>query len=147
MSHEERYGVRDKAYSAWHRRGSVRRFVGIDQAQLLSMIDVDGAMYVEYDQQDKEPACPHRSGPRRRTASQERYRDSSSRHAGEPPGIPCPIPAGRQSQPRGSRLPRYLRVPGSPGMAQASERMARVVTSAVRGRVATGPPVVNQPHR
>ena len=52
---EERFGTRDLTYSAWHRRGSVRRFVGIDRAQLLSMIDVDGAMYVEFDHEEKEP--------------------------------------------------------------------------------------------
>ncbi len=55
MSHEERFGTRDRTYSAWHRRGSVRRFVGIDRAQLLSMIDVDASLYVEFDHEDKEP--------------------------------------------------------------------------------------------
>lgn len=52
---EERYGVRDRAYSAWHRRHSTRRFVGIERAQLLSMIDLDAALYVEYDDSSKEP--------------------------------------------------------------------------------------------
>ncbi len=52
---EERYNTRDRSYSAWHRRGSTRRFVGIDRAQLLSMIDLDGAVYVEFDHEDKEP--------------------------------------------------------------------------------------------
>jgi len=52
---EERFGTRERTYSAWHRRGSVRRFVGIDRAQLLSMIDLDGALYVEFDHEDKEP--------------------------------------------------------------------------------------------
>ena len=46
---EEIYGTRDRAYSAWHRRGSTRRYVGIDRAQLLAMIDLDAALYVEYD--------------------------------------------------------------------------------------------------
>lgn len=52
---EERYGSRDRAYSAWHRRHSIRRYVGIEQAQLLAMIDLDAALYVEYDDQTKEP--------------------------------------------------------------------------------------------
>ena len=52
---EERYGFRDQAYSAWHRRLSTRRFIGIEKAQLLSMIDLDACLYVEYDNGTKEP--------------------------------------------------------------------------------------------
>ena len=52
---EERYGTRDRAYSAWHRRKSTRRFVGIEHAQLLAMIDLDASLYVEYDDGTKEP--------------------------------------------------------------------------------------------
>lgn len=52
---EEKYGQRDRAHSAWHRRGHTRRFVGIDRAQLLAMIDLDAAPYVEYDNGTKEP--------------------------------------------------------------------------------------------
>lgn len=52
---EERYGTRDRTYSAWHRRLSTQRFVGIDHAQLLAMIDLDAALYVEYDDGTKEP--------------------------------------------------------------------------------------------
>jgi hypothetical protein len=55
LSHEERTGRRPGEYSAWHRRGSIRRFVGLERAQLLSMIDLDGALYVEFDREDKEP--------------------------------------------------------------------------------------------
>ena len=46
---EERYSTRDRAYSVWHRRFSTRRFIGIEAAQRLSMIDLDAALYVEYD--------------------------------------------------------------------------------------------------
>lgn len=53
--HEERHGARDQTYSAWHRRLSTRRFIGIERAQLLSMIDVDACLYVEYDDGTKEP--------------------------------------------------------------------------------------------
>lgn len=55
MSQEERHGERDGTYSAWHRRNSTRRFVGIEQAQLLGMIDLDASLWVEYDDGDKEP--------------------------------------------------------------------------------------------
>ena len=46
---EERYRTRDLTYSAWHRRLSTRRFVGIERAQSLAMIDLDAALHVEYD--------------------------------------------------------------------------------------------------
>ncbi|MEO8008394.1 MAG: hypothetical protein ABI728_07730 [Betaproteobacteria bacterium] len=52
---EECYGSRDRAYSAWHRSPSICRYVGIEQAQLLTMIDLDAALNVEYDDQSKEP--------------------------------------------------------------------------------------------
>lgn len=55
MSLEERYGTRDGAYSAWHRPRSIARFVGIEAAQLLSLIDIDIPIYVEYDESTKEP--------------------------------------------------------------------------------------------
>jgi hypothetical protein len=55
MSQEERYGTRDRTYSAWHRRMSTRRFVGIERAQTLAMIDLDAALYVECDDRDYEP--------------------------------------------------------------------------------------------
>lgn len=53
--HEQRFPITDRAYSAWHRRFSIARFVGIEKAQLLSMIDLDAALYVEYDDRTKEP--------------------------------------------------------------------------------------------
>jgi len=52
---EEKYNTRDRSYSAWHRRKSTRRFVGIECAQLLAMIDLDASLYVEYDDGTKEP--------------------------------------------------------------------------------------------
>ncbi len=52
---EEYLGKRDGTYSAWHRRHSTRRFVGIERAQLLAMIDLDACLYVEYDDGSKEP--------------------------------------------------------------------------------------------
>lgn len=54
---EERYSTRDLTYSAWHRRLSTRRFVGIEKAQSLAMIDLDGALYIEYDDGSKRPVA------------------------------------------------------------------------------------------
>jgi len=55
MSQEERHGTRDRSYSAWHRRLSTKRFIGIEKAQTLAMIDLDASLYVEYDDGSKEP--------------------------------------------------------------------------------------------
>lgn len=55
MTQEERYNHRERSYSAWHRRNSTRRYIGIENAQLLAMIDLDASLYVEYDDGDKEP--------------------------------------------------------------------------------------------
>lgn len=55
MSQEERFNLRDRSYSAWHRRLSMQRFVGIEKAQTLAMIDLDASLYVEYDDASKEP--------------------------------------------------------------------------------------------
>ena len=57
MPQEERYGKRCMAYSAWHRRKSTGRYVGIEQAQLLAMIDIDVPIYMEYDDETKEPVA------------------------------------------------------------------------------------------
>jgi hypothetical protein len=45
MSDCERYGSRDLTYSNWHRTHSIKRFVGIDEARRLTMIDLDGLEY------------------------------------------------------------------------------------------------------
>lgn len=55
MTQEERFGTRDRTYSAWHRRMSLRRYIGIERAQLAAMIDLDASLYVEYDDGTKEP--------------------------------------------------------------------------------------------
>ena len=57
MSQEEMYGSRERTYSAWHRRLSTRRFIGIEKAQLLAMIDLDASLYVEYDDGTKDPVA------------------------------------------------------------------------------------------
>lgn len=57
MAQEEKYNNRNRHYSAWHRRLSTGRFVGIEKAQLLAMIDLDASLYVEYDDGTKEPVA------------------------------------------------------------------------------------------
>jgi len=52
---EERYHQRDLTYSIWHRRGSTKRFVGIEKAQLLGMIDLDTVLWIEYEDKSKVP--------------------------------------------------------------------------------------------
>lgn len=41
MSHEERTGVRDLTYSGWHRTSSIRRYLAINVAARLTVIDID----------------------------------------------------------------------------------------------------------
>jgi len=55
MSQEERYGERDLSYSAWHRVRSIARFVGLERAQALKMVDQDAVLYLELDGATKEP--------------------------------------------------------------------------------------------
>lgn len=52
---EETTNKRDLTYSAWHRRQSTSRFIGMEKAQLLAMIDIDAALYVEFDDLSREP--------------------------------------------------------------------------------------------
>jgi hypothetical protein len=52
---KEKYGVRDLCYSAWHRVASIRRYVGWERAQSLSMCDADCVLFLEYEGSTKEP--------------------------------------------------------------------------------------------
>jgi hypothetical protein len=52
---EERYGTRSLVYSAWRRRYSTQRYVGIEAAQRLAMVDLDCALWIEYDDRTREP--------------------------------------------------------------------------------------------
>lgn len=51
----ERYAVRDISYSAWHRARSISRFVGLERAQSLCMVDVDTVLFLEVDPALREP--------------------------------------------------------------------------------------------
>ena len=55
MSQEERYGERDLSYSAWHRVRSISRYVGLEAAQGLKMVDQDVTLYLELDSLSREP--------------------------------------------------------------------------------------------
>ncbi len=52
---QEHFGYRSLAYSNWHRAGSLARYLPIDQAQRLAMIDLDAAVYVEYEASTRAP--------------------------------------------------------------------------------------------
>lgn len=43
MSLEERTGIRDLAYSQWHRPSRITRYITQTQAEALTYIDIDGA--------------------------------------------------------------------------------------------------------
>ncbi|WP_175783106.1 hypothetical protein [Burkholderia anthina] len=51
----ELYGVRDRAYGIWHRAPSIGRFLCVDQAESLTMVDLDSVMFTEYDNAGKIP--------------------------------------------------------------------------------------------
>lgn len=55
MSQEERFGTRGLEYSAWHRVRSIARYVGLEAAQSLTMIDQDVTLYLELDSSTREP--------------------------------------------------------------------------------------------
>ncbi len=52
---KEIYGERDLSFSAWHRRDSIKRFIDKKDAEKLSMIDLDSAVFIEWEDQFKEP--------------------------------------------------------------------------------------------
>lgn len=51
----ERFGVRDLAYSAWHRPGSLARFIGFERAVRVAMVDTDAVLFTECDPRSMEP--------------------------------------------------------------------------------------------
>lgn len=55
MPQEERFNKRDLTYSAWHRRMSLRRYIGIEAAQTCAMIDTDARCWVEYEDRTYRP--------------------------------------------------------------------------------------------
>lgn len=56
MSKYEKTNERDGTPSAWHREDSVKRYTRTgEQARLLTQIDVDAALFTEYDDGTKDP--------------------------------------------------------------------------------------------
>lgn len=56
MSQLERHGVRGLEYSAWHRMASTMRFgLSRDEAAELSMVDIDCAYWIEYQNDGRTP--------------------------------------------------------------------------------------------
>lgn len=51
----ERFGTRDLHYSAWHRVGSLARYIGFDRASRLAMTDLDAVLFSEHDPRTMEP--------------------------------------------------------------------------------------------
>ncbi|PLZ02556.1 hypothetical protein CY652_10620 [Burkholderia sp. WAC0059] len=51
----ERYETRDRAYGAWHRAQSIGRYLCRDQAESLTMVDLDAVLFTEYDHHEKLP--------------------------------------------------------------------------------------------
>jgi hypothetical protein len=52
---EDRFHERCRAYSAWHRTNSVRRFLEPGAARLLASCDIDMVHWAEYDPMTKQP--------------------------------------------------------------------------------------------
>lgn len=51
----ERYDTRDRAYGVWHRAQSISRYLCRDQAESLTMVDLDSVLFTEYDNAGKFP--------------------------------------------------------------------------------------------
>ncbi|MBU9445902.1 hypothetical protein KTE62_29855 [Burkholderia multivorans] len=51
----EQYETRDRAYGAWHRAPSIRRYLQAAQAESLTMVDLDSVLFTEYDNGAKVP--------------------------------------------------------------------------------------------
>lgn len=51
----EQYETRDRAYGVWHRAQSIRRYLRREQAEALTMVDLDSVLFTEYDHMGKVP--------------------------------------------------------------------------------------------
>lgn len=92
---EEVYNERDRSYSAWHRRMSTGRFVGIEKAQTLAMIDLDASLYVEYDDGTKEPLALIETA---RDVGQEYKNATVTRKLAARANLPCLVVLYRLSE-------------------------------------------------
>ena len=51
----ELFDTRDRAYGAWHRAPSIGRYLETEQAESLTMVDLDSVLFTEYDNSGKLP--------------------------------------------------------------------------------------------
>lgn len=51
----EKFVSRDRAYGIWHRAPSIGRYLRADQAEALTMVDLDSVLFAEYDNGAKVP--------------------------------------------------------------------------------------------
>jgi hypothetical protein len=51
----ERYDTRDRAYGVWHRARSIGRYLSTNEAESLTMADLDSVLFTEYDHGGKTP--------------------------------------------------------------------------------------------
>lgn len=51
----EQYDTRDRAYGVWHRAPSIKRYLCREQAEALTMVDLDSVLFTEYDNTGKVP--------------------------------------------------------------------------------------------
>lgn len=54
---EERYSGRDRSYGIWHRARSIARFLGLRNAERLTMVDLYSVLFAEYKHPEKLPLC------------------------------------------------------------------------------------------
>ncbi len=54
MSQNEKYNYRDEVYSKFHRPNSLIRFMTARQAELLSSVDLDTLLWIEYEGEENE---------------------------------------------------------------------------------------------
>lgn len=101
---EQRFDSIDRTYSAWHRRHSTRRFVGLDRAQLLSMVDLDAALYVEYDDGSKEPLALIETA---RDTGQAYKSGTVIRNLAKRAGLPCYVVLYRCAENCNPAEPKY----------------------------------------
>ncbi|MGX6570423.1 hypothetical protein [Cupriavidus necator] len=51
----EQFHTRDRSYGAWHRAPSIQRFIAPNEAEALTMVDLDSVVFTEYEGRGKVP--------------------------------------------------------------------------------------------
>src|SRR5258708_3870101 len=118
MSQEERFGTRDRTYSAWHRRASLGRVIGAD-----------------------------RTGAGSRPAVQIWHCASASCKARSPPGLRVHVSHRRPEEPGRCCVPGCGRVPSAAHLPAAGGWLARADACRVGIRFAPHSRVVGEAHR